>query len=701
MNKNKWNYLLSCIVILGVGVVLLLFGSYVYLTVSAAPQSVVYIRAPQNGDVLEAGLPVQVRALARDEHKLTRIELWTDGQLLDAQTSNTQSGIDPFPLLTTWYPTNGLHTLTVRAFNARGGTSQKSITVEAVALTDRDDDGKPDSVDTCPDHPGNTLADGCPDRDFDGIADESDACPDTAGMPPDGCPAPSTGDLDGDGVLDFTDACPDEAGSPLAAGCPDTDGDGIGDISDACPVEPGGSADGCPDAGSIPEPEPGGALPEPLPGTDPPVPGEDALEPGFALPFFFQAFPISGSLEVEAYELYVRNYYETVWCYLRLGDEDPRRYEFDTLGSQLWNVAEELSGDNSVRLLHPMSEPLQIWANCFGAYADGEPEDMGIITATHSREDWDGREFMVHPVGENLFSVTYHICTPSCDETALQAPQLAPITTGPTGNGPYNMHWRWDGDDSAIDGYFISLDTISSSGSISNEHIYIGNPEWRDLDVAAYMPACGETKSFSLRVYKQTEAGRIFSPASNTILWPGKPCDYIASVTFMTIDVHNPPADEDTLHRPGPIYGEFWISNGTTIETLEFNACWCYHGPGVTLWGWCEGLKLQQGVYSINRGIFDWIETAQASCIGNGCNSNYYYAPTSSSVNIPLQDGDDITIGGRIMDCDERANPSDTLYQEQETIPINIADLDYLTIPIQRTLNGDNVNLEYYIRMGN
>jgi len=696
--NSRTSAVVGCLVIVALIVGVLFLGGYFYLSAGAAPQAVVFIREPQQGDRLEAGQPVQVRALARDDLKVTRIELWVDGQLIEAQNSNTPGGINPFPLLTTWYPQMGSHTIIARAFNSRGNTSQATITVEATTLADRDADGASDEADACPDQPGNPAADGCPDRDFDGIPDTVDSCPDEAGMPDSGCPEPNASDRDGDGLLDAADYCPEEAGSPLAVGCRDTDGDGVGDTSDACPTEPGGGADGCPggDAGIIPEPEPGGALPEPIPGEEPPSPGEDAPEPGFELPFFWQLYPIATQLEVEAYSMFVLNRYARVWCYLRLGDEDPRRYEFDALGIQNWDIAASLGGENSIQLLHVPTEPLEIWAQCFGSNIGGEPDDLGVITAMHPSQEWDGRSFMGRPEGENLFSVTYHICSPSCNETVLQTPLLAPITTGPTGNGPYTLHWRWDGNNTEIDGFLIKRFTVDWD----EDAIFVNDPGMRTLDLADYMPTCGETINFKVMAFRDTENGRVYSRPSNVESWVGDTCEYTASVMFTTLDVHSPPADEDSLHRPGPIYGEFWASDGTTIQSLDFNACWCYHGPFATLWGWCEGLKLQQGQYPINRSIFDWIETQQASCLGNGCNSNYYYAPSGSSIHLSLEDGADITIGGRIMDCDERANAPDVLYQEQETLTIHVSDLEHLTDPIWRTLNGDHVNLNYFVRLG-
>ncbi len=114
---------------------------------------------------------------------------------------------------------------------------------------DRDKDGIPDYMDSCPDQPGTAMLKGCPDRDNDGIADKDDACPDAAGpVATKGCP-----DRDGDGVIDSEDRCPDVPGSPLKEymGCPipDTDGDGVRDDIDKCPTVKGTFANaGCPEA---------------------------------------------------------------------------------------------------------------------------------------------------------------------------------------------------------------------------------------------------------------------------------------------------------------------------------------------------------------------------------------------------------------------------------------------------------------------
>ncbi len=693
--KSKLPLLLGCFFVLALLFGVVILGGFFYSTTSASEQSVVFIRAPQQGEVLIANQPFQVSALARDDHKITRIELWIDGVLIDAQTSNTQGGINPFPLLTTWYPPEGTHTLIVRAFNSRNQSTQASITVNATALADRDFDGIADDADACPDEAGSEAAEGCPDRDFDGVTDATDACPDEAGLPPDGCPTPSESDRDGDGMLDSADACPDEVGSPLADGCPDADGDGVADGTDACPAEPGASADGCPEPeGALPPdpaPDGGDEPPLPRPGDEPPVPeDDDEPEPGG----IGEVFPLPEAkaevqLRIEAYYLALRNPYDRVWCYVRLDEGEPSLYEFDSFDDLHWDIAAELGGENSVLYWHEETQPLEISVECLGSNAGGRPVELEALAASHPREEWDGSDLRVESADA---LVHYRITESSCSESHCLAPILNSISLGPRGEGPYTLQWRWHGDESQIDGFALQIST-EEEGVVDT--VYLEDSAMRSLDMADYMPACGETFYFEMYAY----AEGIHSSMSNPQYWPGDTCTYTASVTFTTVEVHNPPADEDGLHRPGPIYGNFWISNGTTVENLDFNACWCYFGPGMTFWGWCEGLELPSGTYSINRGIFDWIDRAQASCIGNGCNSNDFYAPFSSSLHIPLENDSDLTIGGLIMDCDAR-NSNDVVFEEQGSIRINTDDLDYLTIPIPFELDGDHINLNSFIRMG-
>ncbi|MFQ6014425.1 MAG: thrombospondin type 3 repeat-containing protein, partial [Anaerolineae bacterium] len=216
-----------------------------------AGRPVVLIRSPGYGEQIEVDERVTLHAIARDERKVTRVELWVDGELQQAQSSALAEGVSPLPLVAYWQPLSpGTHTLIVRAFNAEGGRAHASINVEAIERADRDGDGVADEADACPDEPGSAF-DGCTDRDGDGVADAADACADQAGLPTgSGCPTPGEGDRDGDGVPDEDDASPDEPGPPIAAGSPDADLDGVGDAEDACPTEAGWPHHaGCPTPG--------------------------------------------------------------------------------------------------------------------------------------------------------------------------------------------------------------------------------------------------------------------------------------------------------------------------------------------------------------------------------------------------------------------------------------------------------------------
>ncbi len=706
MNKSRWSYVFSCLIILFVLTVVLFLGGYVYMTVNAATQSVVFIREPLNGERLEAGQPILVRALARDDQKITHIELWVDGQLVEAQTSNTQSGINPFPLLTTWYPGEGTHTLIVRSFNSRKAPSQATITVEAVTLVDWDVDGVADEADACPYLPGFSAADGCPDRDFDGIPDESDACPDEAGMPEDGCPAPGEGDRDGDGMIDEADACPDVPGSPRAEGCLDGDVDGVADDRDACPAEPGGGEDGCPVVGGGEvEPEPGGGEPlEPFPGSDAPIPGDDDLPEGGSDPPG-RGFPIGLpiDLEIEAYEMYVGYEFDRIRCYARLDDRGPQPYEFEALGDRYWDIAAELGGENSERINHEDDEiPLNISVNCLGYNPGEEPVDLGSDVGVYSREDWYGQEqnLLTEVAGpaQYGFVIRFRICTPSCDASAVQPPILehAPLSTGPRYQPPLDLRWRWD--DNGLEGWTHFRFARYVNGTFTN---YIDNYDLdiRSLNLSDYRPACGETVEFKIR-YMGSEGGvERNTPWSNTLSMPAEPCPYTATVMFVSLDVHNPPSDEDDRHRPGPIYGNFWISSGSTIETINFRACHCPSGPFFQWTRDCEGMVLPAGRYSIPRGIFRGIRTAIAACFGEGCAAIHFHAPLSSAISIPYRDGSDLTIGGQIMDCD-RSNSDDVLFEEQEAITINVDELEYLGEILWRTLYGSYVNMDYFVRLG-
>lgn len=242
---------LAVLVLAAIGVIaLLVLRSPAPSATATGP--VVTIRQPQGGAVVASGRPVLVHAVASSERKVTRIEVWVDGELVSSTDATLSGGVSPLPLLAYWGPTGeGPHNVVARATDADGERSEVSVEITATVQGDGDGDGVADAADACPDEPGWDSTEGCPDRDGDGVADSVDACADVAGAGEDGCPAPGAGDREGDGVPDDLDPCPDEPGSPSGGGCPlpgDRDGDLVADADDACPDEAGSPAlDGCPD----------------------------------------------------------------------------------------------------------------------------------------------------------------------------------------------------------------------------------------------------------------------------------------------------------------------------------------------------------------------------------------------------------------------------------------------------------------------
>ena len=681
---------LCCLVAVG--------GAAVYYFFSSGEAgTIVLIHAPQNGESLEVGQTATVRAVASDPNKVTRVELWADGQLIEAETSNVSGGISSFPLLSDWTPsTTGRHTLMVRAFNSRGARAHSTVYVDANLVPDRDNDGVADEVDLCPEQPGLDVSNGCPDRDHDGVPDANDSCPDVAGLPASGgCPAASAEDRDGDGTPDAADICPDVPGSSLVEGCPDSDGDLVADAEDLCPTESGSpESGGCSaadmadddvvpaDEGGIPsgggtsdrdgdgasddvDPCPTEAgLPEndfcPPPAEDPAPAGDGPLLeiPGF----FFGEVIVPAFVEFEALHFEVPLDYRRVWCYTQLAGGEVARYEFLPGEERSWNIAEVLGGGNSVHLAVRRDEPLDVFAECYGVYSIFAPRTyyLGSITRQHAPEEWDGHVIQVDSTGGEPgghgFKVRYHLCSPTCEATALQPPVITRFTTD---GDRIHLYWDWEGDIRTIEGFKLYL---------NGNFIEAFPREERDTTWRQSSTFCVDEWEFYMTTYGGPSAHTpdIESAPGNSIIWDSVPCQKQIRVTFQTMDLHNPPLDQGGGHNPGPITGSFVASAGAHMETLNFGAVRCYHFP-LPPFEACAGVRLSSGEYSV-QALFDHIQHEHDACVpGLPCPTRSFHAPTTDTVTIGVNPGDDLTVGARIIDVDA-ALPNDTLYNDQITV---------------------------------
>ena len=731
----------GCLGILVLVFVMILLVGLVYIRGEAASQSTIFFRAPLNGAQVTAGQPVEIRVLARDDIKLKQVEVWADGQLVESQSSSLPGGSNPFPLLTSWNPPAGSHTLVARSVNSRNETAETTITIEALAADDPDADGVAGAADACPDQPGSTGAAGCPDRDADGIADATDACPDVAGLPESGCPAPSEGDRDGDGLLDTADTCPDEPGSPMTEGCPDADGDGIADRVDACPAEAGVPDDGCPipgdadgdivpdaedacphiwgspETGGCPDAdgdgvidsedlcpaEPGGADGCLEGGGDPPGGGDSGGEDGGDDGGDDDVEGVEGSeggpfgdmggdeavdlVRVEALNFTVTQDYDEIYCYAGVVGEDMERYgPFDSLDAHTWDIVEYMGGANTRTLAVTTGEPLQLRVACEGNRGMAESFDLGSFTRTYDSTQWDGHvieELSGATVPErgdagHSFRMRFRLCFRSCEDATFPPPILRQYDEGVLWWTVHYLGWDWTGNRSDIDGYRLYV----------NGHFRetIHNPDASRLNMNAYMPECGERNVYTLSAYKMDGFVRRETPPSNGIAMEGETCPRRVKVTFLDLTTSGLDTRFGDMDGIGPISGQFWANPGVEPVHLQFDggSCWSF------LWVWnCEGYDLFNGRYTIS-GIFDDILRAGASCLGSGCPTST--APEVDYAIIELDDGDTITFGGEIND--EEAFGSDhRLFHANRTISGDEP------LPAEFTLEDNNSYGNYALRV--
>jgi hypothetical protein len=730
-------------------------GGLVYLLwPGGVTRPVVLISAPGQGEEVRVGEAVAIYAVARDQAKVARLELWVDGELQHAQTTAMPDGISPFPLAASWEPLSpGAHTLTVRGFNLQGGRGQASIIVEAIEEADRDGDGVRDDDDACPDEPGSRTAEGCPDRDRDSIPDAEDACPDEAGLAErDGCPAP--GDLDSDGILDGEDACPEMPGLPEDAGCPpsggggeDADEDGIPDAEDLCPDEPGslelaGCPDrdgddvldaedlcpdeagppenrGCPDTGTgdrdddtVPDDvdvfcpdEPG--LPEDA-GCPPPGGGEDADDDGIPddlegpadflggvdFSLFMESYTrMELPVEFQALELEVDSDYDQVWCYASLaGGAMEHHGPFDPLGERRWDIAAYLGGASSRHVRVPSGEPLQVQAECLASVSgEDEPYHLGEISGLYSASDWDGHVITVDSRGGDE-GRAFRVSYRVCSPSCEEAAFPPPILSLLHSGRDYRLLWTWSGDRESIDGFTVYL---------NDTYLFDLPADRRSQSIGYLEPLCGERMEFEMTAY----SGRTFpadreSPRSNTVYWEGEVCPRTVRVTFERLTTHGYIGEDEYTgplydlsggpNAQGPILGNFWASSSSDHEVISFDGAYCYYYVVAQ----CRGIDLEpSSEMRIQEDILDPIRTYYERLEEEGGSlAPYFDAPDHNYVIVDLGAEDNLTIRGRIKD-DDYWTHEDTLFD----VELELRPEQVVSGPV--TLSGHHMDLTVMIEV--
>ncbi len=107
---------------------------------ASSSKPTVIIASPPSGSVYTLGEEVVVQSTATDPVGVTQVSLFADGVIVREDPSPVAQGQAQFSLIQSWIAdTVGQHTLTVRATNAQGATSESAIIV-----TIRDQNGTPD-----------------------------------------------------------------------------------------------------------------------------------------------------------------------------------------------------------------------------------------------------------------------------------------------------------------------------------------------------------------------------------------------------------------------------------------------------------------------------------------------------------------------------------------------------------------------------
>ena len=696
-----------------------------------ASAPLVYFNHPDDGSTVIAGDPIQVHIIARDRAKISRVEFWVNGALVENERSPLDGGISPFPLSADWTPSAaGDYTLTARTYNTAGASATAEIHIRAgesearaepdrdgdsfpdsmdacpdtpglepdgcpVAIADADGDGVEDSLDECPDVAGAATAEGCPDRDGDGIRDDLDACPDEigagdspAGM---GCPSTSTTDRDGDGVADGEDGCPDEPGPTELAGCPategggfdsgggdesvgtgspDSDGDGLSDDEDRCPDEAGpAESGGCPEGSADRD---GDGFPDSVDA----CPDEAGIEPD-GCPAPETESSSEGGIAPGS---------------MRFVLPAPHFAEFQALSF-------EVSADYTE-------------VNCYASITAEAPELYGPFHLNGERS-WDLTEYIGSvslmnpadpiPVYLECYAVSgavgapeyhflgiYQATHPEADWNGQI--QTAWVGTEGGGEGFQATYRICQPSCAAVDlpapvlsmrddpfmGRVLAWSWPGNADMMDHYNIYVNGSLRREMpggysgmSIASYAPECGEELTFEITA----AAGEHESARSNAVTWTGSDCPRRVRVTFTTLITHDI-RDGARIDEVGPIRGSFWAGE----DSLDFDADdYPWYGFVLDADG---STPVNSIFYTINQ-----YNLNHELCGGHACHG--FYAPEVNYIDVDVPEGESLTVGARITDADP--GDDENLINQSETIPYD------QIIPSRRVIRNRHMEMVYYI----
>jgi len=543
--KKRRAILLAVLGLVVICVVVLLAVYLLLRSRALEERPLVLIHSPIHLEETELGDGLLVHATARSESGVARIELWADGEFVAAREQLERGPVSLMVLTAGYQPlTRGSHTLVVRATSAGGVDGQATVAIQVIEAVAKTGDMVGTHFVTNPDETLESIAEeyGTTEEELEELNPELAA----EGLEP------------GDGVH-----YPEEG--PPSGAEPEPDE----------PVEPSGDDR---EPARPPEDE------EP-PSADDDAPGSitelsDLM--GFVWPF---PAPFLGdntvTLQAEALALETNADYESVHCYIGIGEVEPLWYpdadydqatdeSFESLGDGQWDIAAHLSETGAPVITWPSDEWLPINITCVAIGGGGsEPLDLGRLEITVRPEAWDGVTRRAVGAGEDgTFTLDYRVAEtesapgrgiPCWDDPTMTIPTNARLDTR-----RYSLRWDYhadeDEDEEPIHGFRIYLNNVLqwTEGPDARESGL--PPEW-------FNPPCGDEYRFTVRAFRYGfPDGPESYPSNMARVSGGDPdddaCMRRVIVTFTTLETFGLPGDGRTDPGDiGPVYGNFYAGD--------------------------------------------------------------------------------------------------------------------------------------------
>ncbi|MGD8822742.1 MAG: hypothetical protein PVG63_06535 [Anaerolineales bacterium] len=518
----------------------------------------VQIHSPWDGETIALSELATVQASATSPQGMERLELWVDGEFVDAVESDPSDDLALLALNVGWEATTvGEHVIVVRAYSAGGVESQATVFVEAVEGEGR--------MTTHMLGEGETLEEVAADH----------------GLSVDELVAMNPG-LDADAVQDG-----DFVNVPSGSG-PRAGGEG-----------------GMPPEAEANVGQPPWYIGQPVDHSLLNIPSLSDYPDGNLL------------LRLEALGLQTGAAYESLHCYASIGGRSPRWYPdvdgdqvtpeyFDSVDGVSWDVAAHMADQNAPGIYWPENETLSFTMTCVGIQGGGtQAVELGPMSLSIPPEMWDGViRTATTESGEGSFSLDYRVTPGELVAKGPNSEMARPINLWINYGGGY-LNWDYqpdEGDEEPIDGFMVFLnDTLVWQEEADARRAMLPDP-W-------LMPPCGTEYEFTVVAFVAPypfgdhsvprEVWDEDYQDDRVSISGGEPgstdCAQRFVLTFTSLSTGTIPEDSydwpanNWDHGSGPIHGNFYTRDQNAffefwrfVPNVEYSADQLYSGGGIS-----------------------------------------------------------------------------------------------------------------------